>query len=306
MNAAGAGTVTYIPAGTYRVHDVNIPSNTELEVDSGATIKHYGTNNGALFSLQGVQNTNFAQDVYVRGVDGRFTVDLVDGGSGITAFRVRSVEGFSIENVDIINQADGHTGDTLKPNISFLPMDTTKLNTKWEHARNGLIKNAHAFDAAHGWGLTQLTGAENVHFENISSEGGSALRVENFETNATTIDRITADGVTCTNGKNPVNFNPHQAVNGTVSVTNVRADSCSEVIRFGWDSAYNTGDFSDIDITGAEMIAGTMVQIRTGLNTWEYGNSTRCVDADANLPYASSVTITSLDCGGLPHKNWPR
>jgi hypothetical protein len=314
MGDAGVGEVVYIPAGTWHVHNVNIPSNTEVEVEASATIKHFGSANGQLFSMQGVQNTSFAENIYVRGVNGRFTVDLYDSGGENTGFRVRSVQNFAIENVDFINKNDATgaaentmaTPNVIRPDISFLPFDTSKLGGEWEHAHNGLINNAHAVDSTYGWGLVQMTGGEDIHFQDISSEGGVTLRLENFEQNVTTVSGITADNVTGENCKSPLTLQAHNANNGTVSVTDLTSLSCSFGVNLAWDSAFPTAGFTDVDIDGVDVNDGTTAQNRLDGDSWEVGDSQSCVEADANLPWEANVTLTNIDCGGLPNNNWPQ
>jgi polygalacturonase len=310
--AVQGGGIAYVPAGTYRVAGVNIPSNTDLAIQNTATIKKYGTSSGPVFSMQGVADTSFAHDIDVYGVDGRFTVDVQDAGSDTTPFRLRSVKNFSIKHVDFLNNNSNNgavSPDTLKPDISFLPMDSTKLNGEWEHPIGGTIEDAHAYHAAFGWGLTQLTGAQNIHFQDISSEGGVALRLENYQSNITTVDGVTADNVTCTNGHNAVSLNPHNADNGEVHVTGVKANSCWQAISVADDPAYPNGNFDATStIDGVTVTPATTAQVRdfSGLKvgSWTTGNSAYCVDADANLTY--TLSITNLSCGGLPNRNWPQ
>lgn len=314
MDAAGPGEVVYVPAGTFRIDNLNIPSNTTVEIESTATIKKYGTNKGPVFTEQGVANTSFAHDIYVYGVNGKFTLDLSDAPQDTTGFRLRSVKNFSIKNLSEIGRdndpsaADDPNGSITMPVISFLPMDTTKLNGEYEHPQGGVIQNVSATHQAFGWGLTQLTGAEDVHFQNISSNGGVALRLENYENNATTIDNVTADGVTCKNGHNAVNLNPHNADNGVVNITNVIADSCWQGISLADDPAYPDGNFDSTSvIDGTTVIHGNNAQVRDfsgpKVGSWKTGPSEWCVDADKGLVYG--VKITNLNCGGLPDRNWP-
>ena len=298
-----------VPAasGAYLVSGVNIPSATDVDVESGATIKKFGTSSGPLFTMQGTLNTSFANDISIQGVNGRFTIDLRDAGSSTTGIRLRSVKNFAIKHIVFLNNSDPSASGTatLKPNISFLPKDTSKLGGEFEHPIGGQVADAHAYGANDGWGLIQLTGAENVHFANISSEGGVALRLENFENNATTVDGITADGVACENGKNAVQMNPHNADNGTVSVHNVTSTSCQEGIRLSDDAAYPEGNFDPSTIDTGSVTAGESAQLPDAGGAWHYGSSQNCVDAVANLTW-TPPTITNLSCGGLPNNNWPQ
>lgn len=316
MAAAAPGEVVLVPEGvnsTYRIANVNIPSNTVINVENAATIKKFGNDNGPVFTMAGQQNQSFASNIYVRGIGGRFAVDIRDAGSETTPFRLRGVKNFSIENVDFFNNNSNNDAEpptTLRPDISFLPEDDTKLGGQFEHPINGLIKNAHAFDAARGWGLTQLTGADDIRFVNISSEGGSALRLENYESRATTINNVAADGVVCRSGKNAVNMNPHNAVNGSIDIQNVTANSCAVGIQLSDDDAFPNGTFGTVLINNVDVNDGSTAQVKDpsgpNVGSWKTGNAEFCVDADPNLNYANKVRITNLDCGGLPKRNWPR
>ena len=307
MAAAGANEVVYVPAGTFRVVNVNLPSDTTVEVEGTATIKKFGTNNGPVFTMQGVTNSSFVQNIHVYGVNGDFTMDLTDAPIHSTGFRLRGVKDFSIKNMDEIGRAQASgVNNILMPVISFLPADTTPLNGEYEHPHNGVIENISVENQSYGWGAIQTTGGEDIHFQDITSEGGAALRLENFENNSTTLDDLTADNITCINGKNAVNMNPHNADNGDVHITDVTGDSCQEVIRMGDDPAFPNANFdSTSTIDGVTAIPGSSAQASPGNggDGWIVGDSQNCVDADPNLVY--SVQISNLSCGGLPSRNWP-
>ena len=310
QDAAQEGADTYVPSGAFRLANVRIPTDTNLAIESTATIKKYGTNNGPVFTMQGVANTSFVQNIHVYGVNGKFTLDLRDAPQDTTGFRLRSVKNFSIKNMDEIGRdndpsgAVDPNGSILKPVISFLPMDRTPLNGEYEHPHNGVIENITATHQAYGWGLSQLTGAEDVHFQDIRSTGGVALRLENFENNSTTIDDVTADDVTCISGHNAVNMNPHNAVNGDVHITDVTADSCWQGINLADDPAFpNAGFDAASTIDRATVIAGNTAQVPVSRDGWTAAPSEWCVDSDPDLVY--SVHITNLSCGRLPSRNWP-
>src|SRR5215208_307945 len=268
MAAAGANEVVYVPAGTYRVANVGIPGNTTVEIESTATIKKFGTGNGPVFSMRGVANTSFVQNIHVYGVNGKFCLDMSDAPQDTTGFRLRSVKNFSIKNMDALGRDNDPAaltdanGSILKPVISFVPMDTTQLNGEWEHPKGGVIENVTATEQAFGWGLTQLTGAEDIHFQDISSTGGVALRLENFEYNVTTVDDVTADNVTCIDGKNAVTMNPHNADNGDVHITDVTVNSCYQAVSLADDPAFPNANFdSTSTIDNVDVTAGSTAQV---------------------------------------------
>lgn len=309
MDAAGAGEVVLVPEGTnatYRIDSVNVPSNTTIHVENGATLKKFGNDNGPLFTVQGTQNQSFARDVHIQGVGGRFLMDLNDAGQDTGAIRYRSVIGFSLKNMICKQNWDNRSQgppSSRKPCISALPMDDTKLNGEFEHPINGTFENVHSTQSPYGWGLVQLSGGKDLSFNNISSQGGSTLRLESFENNWTPMANITADGVTCTDGHNPVHVNPHNGTHGTFRIKNVVADSCEQAIRLGND-ANLTGSFAnDSTIDGVRVIPGSRAQLRDPgdrgyVGAWIIGDSKRCTQTDSPLGYG--VTLSNMDCGGTP------
>jgi hypothetical protein len=68
--------------------------------------------------------------------------------------------------------------------------------------------------------------AITMQLANISSEGSVPLRVKSFKSNATPMDNIIADGVTCKNGRDAVHMNPYGTNHETITVRNVTVDSC--------------------------------------------------------------------------------
>jgi hypothetical protein len=310
MNAAGTDTVTYVPSGTYYIFGMQVPSNTELEVQHTATFKA-SANPGPLIDMRGVANTSFGENMHISGVGGRFLIDIGTENTDGTPMRVRGVKNFSIKHVDIRTNNSQPTAEaptTRHPGITFIPMDQTQLNGEYEHATNGLIQDAHHDNAAFGWGLAQLSGATNVHFENISSEGGVALRLENFQGSATVIDDVTADDVTCTNGAEAVLMNPHNADNGEVHIENVTANSCFDGIKYAYDQEFPAGNYdSTSSIDNVVVNAGTTAQVRDTegpfVGSWTIGNSGYCVERETGVPY--DIQITNITCNGVPHFNWP-
>jgi hypothetical protein len=310
MADAGPNTVVYIPDGTFYFNSIYPPSDTEIAVQGTTVIKRYGSS-GPLFTLQGVADTDFAQNIDIYGVGGRPLIDVSTENTNSSGFRVRSVKNFSIKNFDIHANNSNPASEpptTLRPGVSFLPVGQTKIGTEWQHAHNGLIENVHGSGYGKGWGITQLTGAEDVHFENISSEGGIALRLENFEGSATTIDDVTADGVTCLNGSAAVSMQPHNADDGNVQVENVTANSCGDGISVFDDDVFPSGNFDPSTINNVDVNPGSTAQVRDfsepSTGAWLVRDSEWCVDTERDLNYPMP-TITNIDCGGLPSNNWP-
>jgi hypothetical protein len=257
--------------------------------------------------VQGPNDTTFANNIHIKGVGGRFTMDLYDAGQEATGFRYRNVQNFSLRNMTCIQNNDNPTQEapsSRRPCISFLPTNTTPNGGVYNHPINGVIENAHSVQSPYGWGLTQISGGQHIDFLNISSEGGVALRLENFA-NATPIDDLFADGVTCKNGHNAVHVNPHEFdQHGSYHVQNVVADSCESAVMLH-NTANQAGSFAPSTISGVTVIPGNQAQLRDPgsggfVGAWVIGRSKWCLDNEDPLGY--QVKLSDMDCGGLPNR----
>ena len=307
--AARVGGVVYVPApGNYRIANVNPPSNTRLQVQAGASLKKYGSDNGPLFNVEGPNETTFVNNVHIEGVGGTFTIDLYDAGSDTAGIRYRNVRNFSLRNMICIQNNDNPTQEdpsSRKPCISFLPQPAGPVNGVYNHPIDGVLENIHSIRSPYGWGLTQLSGGENLRFFNISSEGGVPLRLESFRNNHTPIDNLVADGVRCKNGHDAVHLNPHGEQHGTVTIRNVVADACESALSLKTDEMLGGSFGADSSITGVTVIPGNQAQLRTDATTdfvgaWVIGSSRWCIDNDDPLDY--TIGLSKVDCGGLPNR----
>src|SRR5215216_3928208 len=303
--AARVGGVVYVPApGNYRIANVNPPSNTRLQVQAGASLKKYGSTNGPLFNVAGPNETTFVNNVHIEGVGGTFNIDLYDAGGDTAGIRYRNVRNFSLRNMICIQNNDNPTQEdpsSRKPCISFLPQPAGPVNGVYNHPIDGVLENIHSIRSPYGWGLTQITGGDNLRVFNISSEGGVPLRLENFQSNWTPMSNIVADGVRCKNGHDAVHMNPHGATHtGPITIKNVVADSCESALSMAGTGTY--GPNTSID--GLTVIPGNTAQIRdpdpTGsVAAWIVGPSRWCVD-DRTTSY--EVQLSNVNCGGLPNR----
>jgi Pectate lyase superfamily protein len=297
--AARVGGVVYVPApGNYPIASVTPPNNTHLEVQAGAVLKKYGSDNGPLFNIDGPNDTTFANNIHIEGVGGTFNIDLSDAGQATAGIRYRNVRGFSLRNMVCIQNNDNPTQEapsSRKPCISFLP------TTAGGEPIDGELENIHSVRSPYGWGLTQVSGGENLRFFNISSEGGVPLRLENYSNNWTPMSNIVADGVTCKNGHDAVHMNPHGATHtGPITIKNVVADSCESALSIAGDGTY--GPSTSID--GLTVIPGNTAQIRDPgsggyVGTWIVGQSQWCVD-DRTTSY--NILLSNVNCGGLGNR----
>jgi hypothetical protein len=303
MDATGVGEVTYVPGGAFRVANVNIPSNTDVEIESSAVIKKFGTTAGPLFRERGPTDTTFAENIHIEGVGGNFTLDTNDAGQETAGVVFQNVRDFSLKNAVCIQNNDNMTQQapsSRRPCLSFLPTTSTPSGGAYNHPTNGLIENVHSLESPFGWGLVQTTGGESLTFTNISGEGGSVLRLENYSNGWTPMKNITATDVTCTDGHNAVMFNPHGASHlGGIHVRDVVADSCEEAVSITGDGTYGP----DVSVDGVEAIPGLTAQVRDPdpggyVGAWLIGPSPWCVGDRGTYP----VSISNLSCGGLPNR----
>ena len=160
--AVWVGGTAYVPApGTHHLAGVTPPNNVHLEVQSGAVLKKYGSNNEPLFNVQGPDDTTFASNIHIEGVGGTFTMDLNDAGQDTAGIRYRNVRTFSLKNMICIQNNDNQEmlpPTSYKPCLSFLPINQTPTNGVYNHPIDGTIENVHSKKSPYGIGLTQITG----------------------------------------------------------------------------------------------------------------------------------------------------
>jgi hypothetical protein len=244
----------------------------------------------------------YAQNIHIEGVGGNFTIDLYDAGQETAGIRYRNVRGFSLRNMVCIQNNDNPTQEapsSRRPCISFLPTPAGG------DPIDGELENIHSQRSPYGWGLTQISGGENLRFFDISSEGGVPLRLESLRDNWTPIDNLVADGVRCKNGHDAVHMNPHGAQHGKVTIQNVVADSCESALSLKTDEVLGGSFGADSSITGVTVIPGNQAQLRDDAKTgyvgaWVIGPSRWCIDNDDPLGY--TIGLSNVDCGGLSNR----
>src|SRR5919107_3771462 len=303
--AVQAGGVAYVPAGTFLISGVKLPDHATLQVEAAATLKKYGTTTGPLFTMQGPDAATFATDVHVEGVNGAFTMDLGDAGQDVAGFRIRNVAGFSVRHMLCVQNDENQLQEapsSRKPCLSFLPIQQTALPSGlYSSPYDGVLEDLHSTQSPYGWGLLQFSGGQRIQISDVSSEGGSALRLENYSANWTPMWDITADGVGCQNGHDAVHMNPHGATHfGNIHVTNVVANSCESAVSIGGEGSYGP----DVTIDGVTVLPGASAQDRDPardlgyVGAWLIGPSMYCV-SDRSVPY--EVSVSNVNCA-LPSR----
>jgi hypothetical protein len=180
---------------------------------------------------------------------------------------IRNVHNFSIKNAVCIQNNDNTTQEapsSRRPCFNYIAPNSTPTNGVYNHPTDGVMKNVHSEQSPYGWGLVQTSGGDNLRFLNISSEGGVALRVENYSNGWTPMKNIFADGVICKNGHDAVHWNPHGASHpGPITVRNVVADSCESAMSIAGDGSYGPNASAD----GVTVIPGNQAQLRDDVKT---------------------------------------
>jgi len=125
---------------------------------------------------------------------------------------------------------------TVYCGITLTPMQTKRESKDWpvSRATDGTVRNCRIFNASPGYGLTQLHGAQSVHFEDIYAKGGVTLRLETGAVgDKTAVYDVTAKNVVNENGRCAVMFGPHSAMNGVVKVDGVVSKSSTYAVSIG-------------------------------------------------------------------------
>jgi hypothetical protein len=245
--AAKGGGRLKVPKGTYRLAGVRLRSNIHLLIEKDTVIKPYwpqGTKT-VVFNLDAErpskktkmtleQEKAFIENVSIRGLGGRWIVDYSDResnrGEGVRAVLAKMARNFLIADLDVKDNFTTYCGITLTP------LQTKSENKDWpvSRATDGTVRDCRIFNASPGYGLTQLHGAQSVHFENIYAKGGVTLRLETGAVGPQTgVYDITAKNVVSEDGRCAVMLGPHSAVNGVVKVDGVVSKSSAYAVTIG-------------------------------------------------------------------------
>lgn len=235
VNQAGGGNIV-IPKGVYRLSSINLKSDIHLLIDAGTVIK---PSTGVVFNfspgkeLEKKNNRGFIENVSVRGVGGAFIIDYHDRKykDRQRAIVAKMVRNFLISDMIVKDNYSVYCGIALTPSS-----EKKEDVTDWEVSRatDGTLRNLVHLKASPGYGLVQCHGAQSVHFENLYSLGGVALRLEVGANNKNVgVYDLTAKNITCKNGKTAFMMGPHSAKNGVIKVDGVTAISCAKAVGIG-------------------------------------------------------------------------
>ncbi len=245
--AASGGGRLVIPKGTYRFANVLLKSNVHLLIEKDTVIKPFwpeGTKT-VVFDLDAERSSKkkqmtleqeqaFIENVSIRGLGGRWIIDYSDRerakGEGVRGILAKMVRNFLIADLDVKDNYSTYCGITLTP------MQTDSETKDWpvSRATDGTVRNCRIFNASPGYGLTQLHGAQSVHFEDLYGEGGVTLRMETGAVgDKTAIYDITGKNIVNENGRCAVMCGPHSAMNGVVQIDGIKSISSAFAVQIG-------------------------------------------------------------------------
>lgn len=287
---ASAPAVLWVPDGVWRVYNVAFKDNVRMEATPGATIEEDGSNAGPLFTMDnGLTNVAFV------GTDPEspFTLNLDPAATGasinVKGIDVKDVDGFEIGNVHIIENrsaTDGGTPDNQHAAFVYRHM------AAGEGPSNGDMHDVSNETAPRGYGPTQITGGDHLSFEDVSSDGGTAVRLETDGNGVPGVHNVTIDGATCTNGNSALTLIPHGNPSSDVTATNVSANSCDDGFRLREPTSLSGTIFVD----NATVLSGPNAMISLGPpgSAWELGNSENCYINEGPASFVGTVTCTGF------------
>ena len=248
VNEAGGGSI-FVPEGIYKLASIMMKSNVHLKFDYRATVIPITVNpkkSTKIFILDGG-----ISNVSIRGIGGKFPIELFNYEKGIVVFGCRNVNNFMISDFIV------HDSKTKFSCINFNIHEVS--NGEYDRLKNGLIKNGDVKNAHYGYGLVQIQAAENLLFKDVSGTGGVTLRIEtgakmmnNLEQGG--VDKIFGRNISCIDGNAALMVSPHSMHNGIVKVDGVTSINCGFAVRIG--NGYVAKKYSNPNLT-----AGTFKKV---------------------------------------------
>ena len=325
--------VVYVPAGSYRVCDVQPHSNVRIEFNAGAKLllRESGCANPTAILLDGgAKNVTIIgvgrstsgkpSSLAGRDVARKFVINADPAVTGTTteqkAIAVRWVSYALIENVITIqNHSRTSTGLNTRwtshsPALTFygLPTSTKRRPRLPHHIR---VRNVFNTRSPVSYGAIQVSACIRCKFSHVFSNGGVALRLETDAEESyylrtghhyySKVARLRARDIMGYHGRQALTFSPHSQTNGVVRAVRVVARSTYSAVRLADVHAPGTreGSFSGRSLVRRVVTrSGTKAQIQMdGSLGWRIGASWRAVD-DAAGTY--KVHFRGVHCGGLP------
>lgn len=310
--------VVEVPAGIYRMQNVEFPSNVRMEVDAGAVIEVVRGGDGPAFvwengvtnvSLVGVGSSSDAKPDAARGwdVDGSFTFNLdpKSAGTGRDArgLAILWAKDFLVSNVLIQQGSSCPSCGNHLPNSNSAGI-TLRSQPGSSPARplvprRGTFENIYTVGAPAGYGPVQFNSGIGIRVDGMYSQGGTALRLETDAQRGrySILDRLSARRIECSDGNAAVSLSPHDQVNGEVRVHDITAIGCAYGVkvrdgcRGGCGGSFGEGSrVAAIRVTG-----GSQAQLTT-LGGWRVGDSVLGVLDDAQR---YTVQVVGVSCTGV-------
>ncbi len=239
------GGVLYLPKADYMLNSIKLLSNVHIHIEAGSKIRMpLDTEQRGLFALG---NDEFVNNVVVRGVNGRFTIDISDRTDRARVFTVKLVHNFMISDFDLYDN---------KISFPIITMGAGKSkDVEIFGPTNGVIKNATAYNSHYGYGLVQAQAARKVYFENLHGVGGATLRFETGEIKMNNaqfggVFDVVCRNISNENGNSAVMISPHMMQCGIVQVEGVKAKSSGFAARID-------GGYQDKGVTNPNAKPGT-------------------------------------------------
>ncbi|WP_075344684.1 right-handed parallel beta-helix repeat-containing protein [Tenacibaculum agarivorans] len=230
------GAIIEIPKATYTWGRINLRSNIHLEIEGGTVIKPE-LDRGAIFNIGASKQGNRLKNVSIRGVNGRFTIDLCDPSltnKFIAAARIGRVDNFLVEKFNIKDRRS-ILNSILMIHVSGAPEVKPGANS-------GIVRNISQTGAHTGYGLVQTYNCDNVLFRNLKCVGGITLRLETDDRAMKNdikngikqggVNDIFAENIRNTNGLAALMLSPHFVQNGKVTTQNIVANSSGFAVRY--------------------------------------------------------------------------
>lgn len=278
VSEKGGGHVV-VPAGDYRIMEVNMRSHVHVFFEPGAMLhpymkdliagarKRYGDNPKTPTQIAMTGNLfNFGRqgqitDVSLVGAKDGTVVDFSTYTSGLRMALLGDVDNFHLTNFYIKDNFTVYSGIILT--WGGLENGTARMPC------NGLIENIEGYDAHYGYGTIQAHSGTNIQFRNIKCMGGVAVRLETGyskmnEAGIGGLFNLEVENVYSKYGQGGVFFQPHTMKHGHVTVKNVESYGSEFAVaignpfvskkKFGKNSTRTPGCFKSITIDGVHAV----------------------------------------------------
>jgi hypothetical protein len=333
--------VVYVPPGVHRILRLPFRDNVRLEVDAGAVLQQAGGRNAKggrskyLVVWDGPDADTPLRNVSIVGVgahDGdvkqqanpvesgwsitnAFTMNLdpkaTDASDKVSGIELLNVDGFLIENVLSIQNADEHTPKwptSAKAVFVLRPRDDSPIDGPFAQPRHGAIVHHYNVDSPRGYGPNQIGGATDVRVAGVFSRGGTALRLETDATKKKgfggEIRGLQADTIVGVDCNRAVSFAPHAQKNYDVHVKSVVARGCSQGVIESDDEklgkakrgGFYDSTISDVTVTSGDAAQNPAKEGGGSQGAWIPGKSTSAFARDETAKW--SVAYRDVHCTG--------